>query len=142
MLCLCACSTKTQPAPTAAPTAVPTEAAPTEEPAKEEPAAETNPETEAIPESYDPEKFSSVYDYYDARGENIFGSYAFIQLDTEGKKTWTAPMAGVQEFKVPDTFLEAKGGIRASGGKELFNGSGVVTLDVMYLPFTEAEYDA
>lgn len=135
MLCLCACGSKTQPTPTAAPTAVPTEAAPTEEPVKEEPAAET------IPETYDPDSFGSVYNYYDARGENIFSSYAFMQLDTEGKTTWTAPMAGIQEFRVPDAFLNAKGGVRASGGGELFTGSGLVTLDVVYLPFTKAEYD-
>ena len=132
VLSLCACGAKTQPAPTAAPTAAPTEA-----PAAEPP-AEAEPEEKAM----DPNNPGSVLNYYAARGSEMYGSYAFMQLDTEGKKTWTAPLAGIQEFKVPDAFLNAKGGVRASGGKELFYGTGIVSLDVAYLPFTEAEYDA
>ncbi len=81
-------------------------------------------------------------DYYEAHGTEIFGSYAFMQLDTEGKKTWTAPLAGIQEFKVPEAFLNAKGGVRASGGKELFPGTGIVSFNIVYLPFAEADYDA
>ena len=131
LLSLCACSSKTQPTPTTAPTAAPT-AAPTESP------AEAEPEEKAM----DPNNPGSVLKYYAARGSEMHGSYAFMQLDTDGKKTWTAPLAGIQEFKVPDAFLNAKGGIRASGGKELFYGTGIVSLDVVYLPFTEAEYDA
>ena len=132
VLSLCACGAKTQPAPTAAPTAVPTEA----------PAAETPSEAEPEEKAMDPNNPGSVLNYYAARGSEMYGSYAFMQLDTEGKKTWTAPLAGIQEFKVPDAFLNAKGGVRASGGKELFYGTGIVSLDVAYLPFTEAEYDA
>ena len=132
VLSLCACGAKTQPAPTAAPTAVPTEA----------PAAETPSEAEPEENAMDPNNPGSVLNYYAARGSEMYGSYAFMQLDTEGKKTWTAPLAGIQEFKVPDAFLNAKGGVRASGGKELFYGTGIVSLDVAYLPFTEAEYDA
>lgn len=136
VLSLCACGAKTQPTPTAAPTA-----APTEVPAEETP-AEAEPKEESVPDTFDPSNPGSVLNYYGARGSEMYGSYAFVQLDTEGKKTWTAPLAGIQEFKVPDTFLNAKGGIRASGGKELFYGTGVVSMDVGYLPFTEAEYDA
>ena len=132
VLSLCACSAKTQPTPTAAPTAAPTEA----------PAAETPAEAEPEEKAMDPNNPVSVLNYYAARGSEMYGSYAFMQLDTEGKKTWTAPLAGIQEFKVPDAFLNAKGGVRASGGKELFYGTGIVSLDVAYLPFTEAEYDA
>lgn len=132
VLSLCACGAKTQPAPTAAPTAVPTEA----------PAAETPSEAEPEEKAMDPNNPGSVLNYYAARGSEMYGSYAFMQLDTEGKKTWTAPLAGIQEFKVPDAFLNAKGGVRASGGKELFYGTGIVSLDIAYLPFTEAEYDA
>ena len=132
VLSLCACGAKTQPAPTAAPTAAPTEA----------PAAETPAEAEPEEKAMDPNNPGSVLNYYAARGSEMYGSYAFMQLDTEGKKTWTAPLAGIQEFKVPDAFLNAKGGVRASGGKELFYGTGIVSLDVAYLPFTEAEYDA
>ena len=157
LMSLCACGSKPQPTPTAAPTAVPTEVpaevpaeVPTEVPAenaaseetpKEETAANAEGAAEATPDTYDPESFGSIYAYYDARGENIFGSYAFLQLDTEGKTTWTAPMAGIQEFKVPETFLNAKGGIRAGGGQELFFGYGIVTMDVVYIPFTETEYN-
>ena len=132
VLSLCACGAKTQPTPTAAPTAAPTEA----------PAAETPAEAEPEEKAMDPNNPGSVLNYYAARGSEMYGSYAFMQLDTEGKKTWTAPLAGIQEFKVPDTFLNAKGGVRASGGKELFYGTGIVSLDVAYLPFTETEYDA
>ena len=119
LLSLCACGPKTQPAPTEAPTAVPTEV-----PA--ETAPETNTETdagpaaeleeEAVPDSYDPSDSDSVLRYYDARGEEMYGSYAFRQLDTEGKTVWTAPLAGIKEFKVPEAFLNAKGNIRAGGG--------------------------
>ena len=132
VLSLCACGAKTQPAQTAAPTAAPTEA----------PAAETPAEAEPEEKAMDPNNPGSVLNYYAARGSEMYGSYAFMQLDTDGKKTWTAPLAGIQEFKVPDAFLNAKGGVRASGGKELFYGTGIVSLDVAYLPFTEAEYDA
>ena len=132
VLSLCACGAKTQPTPTAAPTAAPTEA----------PAAETPAEAEPEEKAMDPNNPGSVLNYYAARGSEMYGSYAFMQLDTEGKKTWTAPLAGIQEFKVPDAFLNAKGGVRASGGKELFYGTGIVSLDIAYLPFTEAEYDA
>lgn len=89
MLSLCACGPKTQPAPTEAPTAVPTEV-PTEVPAEAvpesntetdaEPAAE--PEEKSLPDSYDPSDSDSVLRYYDARGEEMYGSYAFQQLDT------------------------------------------------------------
>ena len=132
VLSLCACGPKTQPAPTAVPTAAPTEA-PAEAPVEEaEPEAET----------FDPNSPGSVLNYYGARGSEMFGSYAFMQLDTEGKKTWTAPLAGIQEFKVPEAFLNAKGGVQAAGGKELFAGTGIVSIDVVYLPITEADYDA
>ena len=110
VLSLCACGAKTQPAQTAAPTAAPTEA----------PAAETPSEAEPEEKAMDPNNPGSVLNYYAARGSEMYGSYAFMQLDTEGKKTWTAPLAGIQEFKVPDTFLNAQGGVRASGGKESF----------------------
>ena len=128
VLSLCACGSKTQPTPTAAPTAAPTEAL----------AEEAEPEEETL----DPNSPKSVLNYYGVRGSEIYGSYAFMQLDTEGKKTWTAPLAGIKEFKVPEAFLNAKGGVQAAGGKELFAGTGIVSIDVVYLPFTEADYDA
>ena len=125
VLSLCACGSKTQPTPTAAPTAAPTEAL----------AEEAEPEEETL----DPNSPKSVLNYYGVRGSEIYGSYAFMQLDTEGKKTWTAPLAGIKEFKVPEAFLNAKGGVQAAGGKELFAGTGIVSIDVVYLPFTEAD---
>ena len=64
---------------------------PSEAPA--EPAADTEPEAEDIPETYDPSRLGSVLRYYEAYGENISGSYAYLQLNTEGKKIWTAPLA-------------------------------------------------
>ena len=124
VMSLCACGTKPQPTPTAAPTAAPTEAL---------------EETGAEEETFNPDNPGSVLDYYEAHGTEIFGSYAFMQLDTEGKKTWTAPLAGIQEFKVPEAFLNAKGGVRASGGKELFPGTGIVSFNIVYLPFAEAD---
>ena len=144
---LCACSSKTQPTPTAAPTAVPTEP-PTEAPAEvptEVPAdnkAETEHEAETVSDSFDPADPESVLSYYGAHADEMYGSYAFKQLNTEGKTVWTAPLAGIQEFKVPEAFLNAKGGIRAGGGEELYLGTGIVNMDVFYLPYQEAEYDA
>ena len=157
MLSLSACGSKPQPTPTAAPTAilteVPTEvpaeptAAPTEAPA--EPTAEqaapsteqTEPTVETSTEeaSYDPNDMDSVYDYYSSKGDPIFDSYAFSQLDTTGKKTWAAPFVGIEEFRVPDAFLNAKGGVRASGGME--EDKGMVTMSVKYLAETEEDYN-
>ena len=146
MLSLCACGSKQQPTPIAAPTAVPTEVpsevpteAPTESPA--EVTAEAEPEAETKTESFDPNSFQSVLDYYGARGKEMYGSYAFQQLDTQGKMVWTAPLAGIKEFKVPEAFLNAKGSIRAGGGEELYLGTGLVNLDVVYLPCEESEFD-
>ena len=93
VLSLCACGAKPPPTPTAEPTAAPTEA-PTETP------AEAEPEEESVPDTFDPSNPGSVLNYYGARGSEMYGSYTFVQLDTEGKKTWTAPLAGIQEFKV------------------------------------------
>ena len=149
LLSLCACGPKTQPAPTEAPTAVPTEV-PTEVPAETAPETNTEtdagpaaePEEKAVPDSYDPSDPDSVLRYYDARGEEMYGSYAFQQLDTEGKTVWTAPLAGIKEFKVPEAFLNAKGNIRAGGGEELYLGTGLVNLDVVYLPYQKADFTA
>ena len=169
---LCACSPKTQPAPTASPTevpaqpteaptevpaeptAVPTEA-PTEAPAEEKPAEEapaevpaeekTAEETPADEPEADASKSSddidvqAVFDDLKTRGENIFDSYAFSLLNTAGKKVWTAPLVGIDEFQVPESFLNAKGGIRASGGLE--EGKGIVTLQVIYITSTEEDYN-
>ncbi len=151
MLSLCACGSKPQPTPTASPTSVPTEipteapaAVPTEIPAEEEPEKITAPgagsEAENEEDAFDPSDPESVLDYYSARGEEMYGSYAYVQLDTEGKRTWSAPLAGIKEFKVPESFPNAKGGIRAGGGEELFIGTGIVSMDVFYLPYTEAKY--
>ena len=131
---LCACGSKPQPTPTAAPTAVPTEV-PTEAP------ADAVPEAEPEADSFDPTNFQSVMSYYSAQADEMYGSYAFKQLDTQGKMVWTAPLAGIKEFKVPDAFLDAKGGVRASGGEELYLGTGLVNIDVVYLPREEAEFD-
>ena len=144
MLSLCACGSKPQPTPTAAPTAVPTEV-PTEVPAENptEVPAETNTAADAEPEAetFDPSNSGSVLRYYGAHADEIYGSYAFQQLDTEGKTVWTAPLAGISEFKVPEAFLNAKGGIRAGGGEEMYLGTGVVNMDVVYLPYPETEYN-
>ena len=153
VLSLCACGSKTQPAPTAVPTAVLTEVPaevpteiPTEVPTEASPetdaAADAEPKADTGPDDFDPSDSDSVLRYYDAHGEGMYGSYAFQQLDTNGKKVWTAPLAGIKEFKVPETFLNAKGGIRAGGGEELYLGTGVVNMDVFYLPYPKADYDA
>ena len=125
---LCSCGAKPQPAPTAAPTDVPTETV-------------VEPEADAAKEEApDPSDTHSIISYYSARGALMFNSYAFSQLDTTGKKTWAAPFAGIDEFRVPEAFLNAKGGIRASGGMEL--DKGMVTMSVIYIAGTEADYDA
>ena len=141
MLSLSACGSKPQPTPTVEPTVVPTEvpAEPTAEP-EAAPAEETKSEAEtsAAPAAYDPNDTQSIFDYYDSRGERMFDSYAFSQLDTTGKKVWSAPFVGVEEFRVPDAFLNAKGGVRASGGME--EDKGMVTMSVKYLAETEEDY--
>ncbi len=125
VLCLCGCGSKPQPSLIDTPTAVyaPDTAGSAEEP-------------------YDPFRPGSVVRYYSTIASRIFSSFAFLQTDTEGKTVWTAPLAGIQGFTVPEAFLNAKGGIRAGGGQELFRGSGIVCMNVVYLPYTEAEYDA
>ena len=142
MLSLSACGSKPQPTPTAAPTAAPTEepAEPTAEPttAPAEPTSEPEEKSETAAD-YDPNDMGSVFDYYDNRGERMFDSYAFSQLDTTGKKVWTAPFVGIEEFQVPDAFLNAKGGVRASGGME--EDKGMVTMSVKYLAETEEDYN-
>lgn len=151
MLILSACGSKTQPEPTVVPTEAPKEVpteAPTEIPVEssaEEP-VETAAEETAVSEesaagldSIDPNDSSAVYEYYSAHGDLIAQSYAFSQLNTSGKKVWTAPFAGIDEFQVPDAFLNAKGGLRASGGME--EDQGFVSMSVVYIAGTEADYD-
>ena len=64
-------------APAAFPTEVPAEAAP-----ENKSAADAGPEAG----SFDPSDPDPVLIYYSTRNEEMYGSYAFRQLDTEGKK--------------------------------------------------------
>lgn len=72
--------------------------------------------------------------------EIMFESESYITLDTEGKKIWRAPFAGIAEFKVPEEWINAKGGIRAVGGTEEPEGSGLVELDINYIVSDEPSY--
>ena len=114
LLLLSACSPKEQAVPVTTPTVPPTrENAPTAEPAAEEP-----------------------------QGEPMYNSMVFATLDTEGKKIWTASEAGIKEFRVPESWTNAKGGIRAWYGFELDAGTGLTKTDIVYIPSSEEAYDA
>ena len=72
--------------------------------------------------------------------EIMFESESYITLDTEGKTIWRAPFAGIVEFKVPEEWINAKGGIRAIGGTESVENSGIVDLEVNYIVSEESTY--
>ena len=72
--------------------------------------------------------------------EIMFESESYITLNTDGKKIWRAPFAGIVEFEVPEEWIKAEGGIRALGGTELDDGIGIVNLNVNYIPSEEAVY--
>ena len=74
--------------------------------------------------------------------EIMFESESYITLNTEGKKIWRAPFAGIAEFKVPEEWINAKGGIRAIGGTESEEGSGIVELNINYIVSDEPSYHA
>ena len=138
LLCLCACGKKKQPAPTALPTI--TVMDPTAESTEtvEEPAIETSQNSDdKVPVN---EIASKVIRELQAVGEQMDDSSAFIVLDTAGKSVWKAPLAGIEEFTVPDFMLDAHGGIRAIGGTESIPGTGIVSLDVYYYSLTQNEY--
>lgn len=111
-LLLCACSAKETPAPAPA---EPT-AAPAEPTA--EPAAEQTQE------------------------EAMYNSFIIASLDTEGKRVWSGAEAGIKEFRVPEAWTGAKGGIRAWYGFETNPGTGLARTDIVYIPSTEEAYDA
>ena len=132
ILLLCACGTNQKAAPTAEPTAVPTEytdATPTE-------AAQENAGEEKLT-AY--EEVTKVLTELGKVGEQMDASEAFIVLDTAGKSVWKVPLAGL-EFQVPDFIKNAKGGIRAFDGNEKIAGTGIVSMDVVYYSMTESEY--
>ena len=72
--------------------------------------------------------------------EIMYESESYITLDTEGKTIWRAPFAGIVEFKVPEEWINAKGGIRAIGGTESVENSGIVDLEVNYIVSEESTY--
>ena len=122
LFCLCAWGTKTQPEPTAAPTAAAAE--PTTEPTAEtveEAKAETSQSSEEKSAAAD--ITTEAIRELQAVGEQMDASTAFIVLDTAGKSVWKAPLAGIEEFRVPDFMLDAHGGIRATGGIESIPGT-------------------
>ena len=154
-LSACASGAKTTPAPAQEPTAAPAEptaipAEPTAAPAEptavpaeptDEPAAEKEasaPEASAGPARKTIEEIAE--DLKKANAEQMFESTAFITIDTEGKNIWTAPLAGIKEFKVPESFLNAKGGIRLTDGSEVIEGSGLVWTNFDYMASTKEDY--
>ena len=72
--------------------------------------------------------------------EIMYESESYITLDTEGKTIWRAPFAGIVEFKVPEEWINAEGGIRAIGGTESVENSGIVDLEVKYIVSEESTY--
>ena len=119
VLLLCACGTKDQPA------------APSETPAMiSETAQPSEAESPAVREEQNPQ------------GEIMFSSMVYSTLNTEGKTIWIGPEAGIKEFRVPESFTNAKGGIRAYVGFEIEPGTGLTRTDIMYIPSSEEAYDA
>lgn len=138
LLCLCACGTKTQPEPTAVPTVTVIEPPVESTEEAEGPAIETSQNSDE--KAPDNEIASKTIRELQAVGEQMDSSAAFIVLDTAGKSVWKAPLAGIEEFTVPDFMLDAHGGIRAIGGTESIPGTGIVSLDVYYYSLTQNEY--
>ncbi|MBR6091122.1 MAG: hypothetical protein IKP86_14380 [Anaerolineaceae bacterium] len=139
MFCLCACGAKSPSVSTVTPTP--------------EPVVQTEiPVTEAAPEvtPEDPENSDlqeadlsgseAVLAELSRIGEQMESGVAYIVQDDEGNTVWKAPLAGIEEFRVPDYMLDAHGGIRAAGGTEFTPGTGIVFLDVFYYSLTEHEY--
>ena len=76
------------------------------------------------------------------QGEMMFSSFVYASLDTEGKRVWTDSDAGIKEFRVPDAWTNAEGGIRAWYGYEIDAGKGLTKTDIIYIPSSEEAYDA
>lgn len=55
----------------------------------------------------------------DSRGEMMYSSMVYSTLDTDGKRIWIGDEAGIKEFRVPDSFTNARGGLRAYFGFDL-----------------------
>ena len=72
--------------------------------------------------------------------EIMIDAQAYITLNTAGQKIWRAPLAGISEFKVPEEWLNAAGGIRATGGTEIETAVGITELQFYYLPYDESTY--
>lgn len=75
-------------------------------------------------------------------GERMYNSFVYSTLDTDGKRIWRGPEAGIKEFRVPESFTNAKGGLRAYAGFETEPGTGFTRTDFMYIPASEEAYDA
>lgn len=65
----------------------------------------------------------------------MFQGYVF-----EKEKTWSAPFAGLQRFDLPNSWKNAKGTIKATGGSESIPGSGLASVDILYHTMPEKEY--
>ena len=70
---------------------------------------------------------------------SIYNSYVFQKAD-KNTTVWTAPFAGIKSFQMPPEMKKSKGTIAASGGSEIIPGSGLVTVDVIYLAMSETDY--
>ncbi len=58
------------------------------------------------------------------------------------ENTWSAPFAGLKRFDLPNSWKNAKGTIKASGGSESVPGSGLTSVDILYLTMTDEEYSS
>ena len=120
---LCGCGTKTTDTTEVKPTEIPTaEQSTTTVPEKSEESSQQGAET--------------------SEGEMMYSSMVYSTLDTEGKRIWVGDEAGIKEFRVPESFTNARGGIRAYFGFEMQPGTGVTKTDIMYIPSSEEAYDA
>ena len=97
---LCGCGTKTTDTTEVKPTEIPTaEQSTTTVPEKSEESSQQGAET--------------------SEGEMMYSSMVYSTLDTEEKRIWVGNEAGIKEFRVPESFTNARGGIRAYFGFEM-----------------------
>ena len=71
----------------------------------------------------------------------MYNNFIIASLDTEGNRIWSGAEAGIKEFRVPEAWTGAKGGIRAWYGFEINPGTGLARTDIIYIPSSEEAYD-
>ena len=90
--------------------------------------------------TYDPDRDdinSAAKSLTDQGYSVMFQGYVFAK-----ENTWSAPFAGLRRYDLPNSWKKAKGTIKATGGSESVPGSGLASVDILYLTMTEEEYSS